>query len=406
MGKKKIKLDMSLAQVILLTFQIVLWLFNIFGLNYSVVYNLNKVLYEATPVFNIMGLIGFFDCIYKILSKSNKIKKINIYLTVANLLFLNKYYNSHSILRVWDNIKSFIIEKNIPGWLVISFVALLFVVFLVAAINRQQKTSLYEPNLKEKTNTKIVQDIKETNHKNSPNLILEKNGKEELKKNNFERGLLLFIVLLLLFLVGLAIYFLITRYDLISQIINDAKLHSNYITYIMVAISIIAVLIVLLLFITIIAKRICSMFVSLPQYLKEGKFDDAKLIKGIISILLIPILYWITKSLDLNVDWLLEKLDDKNFLVAPFIAILYFILAIVLVEVFAALFLRSSEHAWTNRLVSIAKYTGKNIVKFSDSLIKSFLRLINFIPDFLESLEDLLGINSLNSTTEEKEKNE
>ena len=80
----------------------------------------------------------------------------------------------------------------------------------------------------------------------------------------------------------------------------------------------------------------------------------------------------------------------RPFLVVPFIMLLYFVLSMLFVEVLYGLFSGKPRAKWLNRFTGIITTTGDSVIDICDSIVKSFFRLLKFIPDFLKSIQIVL----------------
>lgn len=106
--------------------------------------------------------------------------------------------------------------------------------------------------------------------------------------------------------------------------------------------------------------------------------------------MLIPVFYGITKLFGISTDWVLNLLQNQDFLVVPFIILLYFVLSMLFVEVLYGLFSGKPRSKWLNSFTEIISSTGDSVVNICGSIVKSFFRLLNFIPDFLDVTQVVL----------------
>ena len=105
---------------------------------------------------------------------------------------------------------------------------------------------------------------------------------------------------------------------------------------------------------------------------------------------MIPVFYGITKLFGISTDWILNLLQNQDFLVVPFIILLYFVLSMVFVEVLYGLFSGKPRTKWLESFTGIISNTGDSVVQICERIVKSFFRLLNFIPDFLEAIQTIL----------------
>lgn len=211
------------------------------------------------------------------------------------------------------------------------------------------------------------------------------------KVKDVSANILFFIIFVILLLVIAAVvYFLIAKYDMVTNIINDANKGSSILTYLLLAISVITLIILSVIIIAATARSISRLIFQIPEYIRRADVSDDRIIKIAVGIVLIPVFYGITKLFGISTDWVLNLLQNQDFLVVPFILLLYFVLSMLFVEVLYGLFSGKPRAKWLNNFAEIISSTGDSVVNICGSIVKSFFRLLKFIPDFLESIQTVL----------------
>lgn len=152
----------------------------------------------------------------------------------------------------------------------------------------------------------------------------------------------------------------------------------------------IALVILLFIFVVAIARSISKFIHDIPAYMNQAKKPNDKVVKTALGIVLIPVFYGMAKLFKINTDWLLNLLQNQDFLVIPFLVLLYFILAMLFVEILYGLISGEDRKTWLKKLTTMVSTTGDSVIGICDGLIKSFLRLLKLIPDFLKSIEMIL----------------
>lgn len=211
------------------------------------------------------------------------------------------------------------------------------------------------------------------------------------KVKNVGLDILFFVILVILILaIASVVYILITKYDMINNIINDKDRSSNVLTYLLLAISAITLIILSIIIVTATARSISKLIFHLPEYIRQAEVSDDRMIKIAVGIVLIPVFYGITKLFGISTDWILNLLSNQDFLVVPFTILFYFVLAMLFVEILYGLFSGKPRSKWLDNFTNIVSSTGDSLIDICGSIVKSFFRLLKFIPDFLEMIQTVL----------------
>lgn len=390
---------------LLLLFQLFLILFELFKFHHKIIDSFNQFLQESSLFLSILnGLLIFWywkkDAILKRPNVSKEFKIINSCICAANIVLLNKIYDNSQINETFISIKTFFSGKNTGMYV---FMAVIIVaIFLIVRYARKAAKS---PTLNEiqpvnPANSSMATDNAQT--ANSANNSTETDSSKPqqmstsatqapLKVKDASANALFFIIFMVLFLaIAAAVYFLIAKYDMVTNIINDADKGSNILTYLLLAISAIALILLSVIIVTAIARSISKLIFQIPEYIRRAEVPDDRIIKIAVGIVLIPVFYSVTKLFGVSTDWVLNLLQNQDFLVVPFIMLLYFVLSMLFVEVIYGLFSGKPRDKWLKSFAKIISSTGDSVVNICGSIVNSFFRLLNFMPDFLDSIQTVL----------------
>lgn len=405
---------------ILLLFQLFLLLFGLFKFNHEIVDAFNQFLQESSLFLSMInGLLILWYWIKGAILKRPDINKefkiINSCICVTNIVLLNKLYNNNKINEAFSSVKAFFLGKNIAICVfVLVIIASIFLIvryarkaaknappdemqFANSASNSTATDNAQPPN--SASNSTVTDNAQLPNSANNstatgnaqPQKMSISTMQAPLGVKDVSVNVLFFIIFMFLILVIAAVvYLLIGRYDMVTNIINDADKGSNILTYLLLAIFAITLILLSIIIVAAIARSIAKLISQIPEYIRRAEVPDDRIIKIAVGIVMIPVFYGITKLFGISTDWVLNLLQNQDFLVVPFIMLLYFVLSMLFVEVFYGLFSGKPRTRWLNGFAEIISVTGDKVVKICGSIVNSFFRLLNFIPDFLEAVQTVL----------------
>ena len=371
---------------VLLIFQLFLLLFELFKFDLEIVNAFNQFLQQSSFFLSIINalLILWYWIKGAILKQTNtrEFKIVNSCICFANIVLLNKAYDNKKITEIFNSVKDFFSGKNIA----ICVFVLIIIVAIILIVRYARKDDNYDtPNetpVNNSANSSTATNNTQPQKPSTPN--------KSKPKDASANALFFIILMILLILIAAVVYILIAKYDIITNIINDADKGYNILAYLLLVISAIALIFLSIIIVTAIARSISKLIFQIPEYIRNSEALDDKIIKIAVGIVLIPIFYGITKLFGISTDWILNLLQKQDFLVVPFTILLYFVLSMVFVEVLYGLFSGRPRAKWLNDFTKIISDTGDNVVNICSSIVNSFFRLIKFIPDFLESIETVL----------------
>lgn len=423
---------------ILLLFQLFLLLFGLFKFHHEIVDAFNQFLQESSLCLSMINVLLIFwywikGAILKQsdISKDSKEFKIkNSCICVANIVLLNKLYNNNKINVVFSSAKAFFLGKNMAIYVFVSIIIVAIILIVRYARKDAKTVSLDEVQPANSAgNSTAIDDAQPPNsagnsiaidNAQSPNSasdsavidnaqpqqVLTSTTQAPPRVKDVSANVLFFIIFtVLLFVIVTVVYLLIAKYDMVTNIINDADKGSNILTYFLVAISAIALIVLSIIIVAATARSISKLIFQIPEYIRRAEVSDDRIIKIAVGIVLIPVFYGITKLFGISTDWVLNLLQNQDFLVVPFIILLYFVLSMLFVEVLYGLFSGKPRVKWLNSFAKIVSNTGDNVVTICGSIVKSFFRLLKFIPDFLESIQIVLMGEEDETNTVESEQN-
>lgn len=374
----------------LLLFQLFLLLFRLFKFDHEIVDSFNQFLQESSLFLSIInGLLIFWywkkDTILNQSNISKEYKIINSCICVINIVLLNKIYDNKKINEAFSLVRAFFSGENIAIY-IFAFVIIVAVILIVRYTRKADKNDFPgKIPLTNSINNKTATD------KAQPQQISTSTTQAPPKDKNVSANVVFFIILMVLFFVIAAVvYVLIVKYDIVANIINDTDRSSRILTYLLLAISVVAFIILSIIIVTATARSISKLILQIPEYICRAEVSDDRMIKIVFGIVLVPVFYGITKLFNISTDWVLDLLQNKDFLVVPFIALLYFVLAMLFVEVLYGLFSGKPRVKWVKNFTRIISDTGDRLLDVCDSIVKSFFRLLKFVPDFLESIQTVL----------------
>lgn len=390
---------------ILLLFQLFLLLFGLFKFDNEIVGAFNQFLQESSFFLSVVnGLLMIWYWIKgTILNRPNisrEFKIVNSCICVFNIVLLNKAYDNNKIKEAFNSVKIFFTGKYIAIYI---FVLVIVVVIILIACYTSKVDKNVPPDeipVIHTMNDSISTDNTQLpNSANNDEII----DNDQLRKTStsakqapsrtkdVSANILFFIIFTVLLLVITAIvYLLIAKYDMVTNIIKDTDKGLNILTYLLLAISVIALIILSIIIVAATARSISKLIFQIPEYIRQAEVSDDRIIKIAIGIVMIPVFYGITKLFGISTDWILNLLQNQDFLVVPFIILLYFVLSMVFVEVLYGLFSGKPRTKWLESFTGIISNTGDSVVQICERIVKSFFRLLNFIPDFLEAIQTIL----------------
>lgn len=405
---------------ILLLFQLFLLLFELFKFNHEIVDGFNQFLQESSLFLSVINgvLILWYWIKGAILKRpdiSREFKIINCCICVANIVLLNKLYNNNKINEVISSIKAFLSGENIAIYVfvLVILVAIFFIVRYARKAARNDPPNKIQPaNSANNSTTKDnAQPDNSTNNSTAkdnaqpPNFVNKSTATGNAQPQQMSTStmqapprvkdvsanILFFTIFVgLLLVISAVVYLLIAKYDMVTNIMNDADKGSNILTYLLLAISAITLIILSIIIVAATARSISKLIFQIPEYIRRTEVSDDRIIKIAVGIVLIPVFYGITKLFGISTNWVLNLLQNQDFLVVPFIMLLYFVLSMLFVEVLYGLFSGKPRAKWLKSFAEIISSTGDSVVNICGSIVKSFFRLLKFIPDFLESIQTVL----------------
>lgn len=402
---------------ILMLFQLFMLLFGLFKFNHEIVDSFNQFLQESSLFLSMInGLLILWYWIKGAILKQSDIskeyKKINSCICIANIVLLNKLYYNNKINEAFSLVKAFFSSENIA----ICVFVLVIIVATILIMRYARETNKNAPpdkipfsnsanNDTGTDSTQPPQTSTSTTQVSFSNSANDGTGTDSTqppqmstsitqippKVKDTSLNILFFIIFVILLLVIAAvIYLLIAKYNMVTNIINDADKGSNILTYLLLAVSAITLIILSFIIIAATARSISRLIYQIPEYIRRADVSEDRIIKIAVGIVLIPVFYGITKLFGISTDWVLNLLQNQDFLVVPFIILLYFVLSMLFVEVLYGLFSGKPRSKWLNSFTEIISSTGDSVVNICGSIVKSFFRLLNFIPDFLDVTQVVL----------------
>lgn len=409
---------------VLLLFQLFLQffflLFDQFKLDHKLIDAFIQFLQDSSIFFSMInGLLILWywkkDKILKRSDISKEFKIINSCICVANIVLLNKLYENEKINKAFNSIKTFLLGENI-----VLYVIALIIILAIFLIGRYaSKTAEKSPhdemqpanfasnslggdnaksfnpadNSKDRGDTQIANfaDGNTEADNSQPEQMSPTIMQASPKDKDVGTTVLFFtIFVILLLVIAAVVYLLIAKYDMVTNIINDTDKGSNILTYLLLAVSAITLIILSVIIVAATARSVSKLIFGIPEYIRRTNVSDDRIIKIAVGIVLIPVFYGITKLFGISTDWVLNLLHNQDFLVVPFIMLLYFVLSMLFVEVLYGLFSGKPRAKWLESFAKIVSTTGDDVVDICGSIVNSFFRLLKFIPDFLESIQTVL----------------
>lgn len=403
----------------LLLFQLFLILFGLFNFYHEIVDAFNQFLQESSlflSIINVLLILWYWTkgAILRQANISKEFKIINSCICVVNIVLLNKLYNNNKIYEVFSLVRAFFSSENIA----IYVFALVIIVSIILIVRYARKDTLsQEIQPANSANNGTTKDNAQPSNSSNRSIMKDNTQTQQMTTltsqvspsvKDVSANVLFFIVFMVLLLVIAAVvYILIAKYDIVTNIINNTDKGFNIFTYLLLAISAITLIILSIIIVAATARSISRLIFQIPEYIRKVEVSDDRIIKIAIGIVLIPVFYGISKLFGISTDWVLNLLQNQDFLVVPFIILLYFVLSMLFVEVLYGLFSGKPRAKWLNDFTEIISSTGDNVVNICGSIVKSFFRLFKFIPDFLESIETvLLGEEDENNNVQSKQKSQ
>lgn len=374
---------------VLLLFQLFLILYGLFKFNHDIIDAFKQFLQESSIFLSIINglLILWYWIKGNILMRQNiskEFKIINSCICIANIVLLNKLYDNNKINEVLGLIKTFFSGRNITIC-VFALIVIVAIILIVHYARKDNNNAQPEKNhFSNSANDSTAADAK-PNHMSTSTTQAPPGDKDVSAKIVFS-----IILMVLILAIVAVVYLLIAKYDIVTHMLNGEDNGLRILNYLLLAVSAVALIILSIIIVVATARSISKFFFQIPEYIRRTEASDDRIIKIAVGIVLIPVFYGITKLFGISTDWVLNLLQSQDFLVAPFIILMYFILSMLFVEVLYGLFSGNPRAKWLKRFTGAVSDTGDNIVDICDGIVKSFLRLLKFMPDFLESIQTVL----------------
>lgn len=394
--------NISWFSSLLLLFQLFLLLFNLFQFNHRIVNAFDEFLQESSTFLTCINGLLILWCWLRgkvvNLQKQGVTKEykiINSCIYIANIVLLKQLYRNDKLKEINESIRSFLAGENVTTY-VFAFVVIVMVVIFAFYVVRNTKSQNENGDEKPK-------DV-EPNSKQSSDVSKKKLPTSSPQDQSTKNVSVLFATIYLALILSIiaVIYVLVTKYDMVSNIIHDADGGSEIFIYFSVAVFAIALIILCFVIVTAVARSLTKLFYNIPEYVKQADISADRMIKIAVGIVLIPVLYAISKLSGVGTDWVLNLLQEQDFLAVPFTMLFYFVLSMLFVEIVYGFFAEKSKNKWRKNFSEMIHEIGKKLVEICEEVVKSFFRLIKFIPDFLEAIETvLLGEDSDKSSKPE-----
>lgn len=387
--------NISWFSSLLLLFQLFLLLFNLFQFNHQIVNAFDEFLQESSTFLTcINGLLILWCWLRgKVLNLqkqgmtkqdvTKEYKIINSCIYIANIVLLNQLYRNDKLKEINESIRSFLAGENVTTYVFAFFVIVMVVIFAFYIV---RNTKSQNENGDEKP-----KDV-EPNSKQSADVSKKKLPTSSPQDQSTKNVSVLFATIYLALILSIiaVIYVLVTKYDMVSNIIHDADGGSEIFIYFSVAVFAIALIILCFVIVTAVARSLTKLVYNIPKYVKQADISTDRMIKIVVGIVLIPVLYTISKLSGVGTDWVLNLLQEQEFLVVPFIMLFYFVLSMLFAEIVYGFFAEKSKNKWREKFSEMNRDIGKKLVEICEEVVKSFFRLVKFIPDFLEAIETVL----------------
>lgn len=402
---------------ILMSFQSFILLFGLFKFDHEIVNSFKQFLQESSLFLSMInGLLILWYWIKGAILKqpgiSKEYKIINSCICVANIVLLNNLYNNSKIKETFSLIKAFFSGENIAicvfGLIIIVATTLIVryareanknappdKIPLADSENNGTATDNTQPHQTSTSTTQVPFANSANNSTATDNTQPHQTSTLTTQVSpgvkNVSANVLFFIIFMVLLLVIAAVvYLLVAKYDIVTNIINDEDKSSTILNYLLLATSAVALIILSIIIVAATARSISKLILQIPEYIRRAEVSDDRIIKIAVGIVLIPVFYGITKLFGISTDWVLNLLQNQDFLVAPFIVLLYFVLSMLFVEVLYGLFSGKPRTKWLKSFTEIVSSTGDSVVNICGHIVKSFFRLLNFIPGFLDAIQTVL----------------
>ncbi len=380
--------NFSLFPSLLLIIQLLLLLLGVFKIEHELIAAINSFLKTSSIFLNI--LMGIFIIwywikipVFKQKDFSRKYKVTNTFICAANIILLNKLYDNSKLNGMFKSISSL---KNIEIYVFLIVVAI--AVFLIARYmskenDNEQKEKLQSINRSNKTI--------EAGSGNETQMPIPSNDASSIQSTGSKSNAVFTIVFcILVFLIFAAIYLVVSKFDFFTGWLNGDSSQQNFSILIAVIIAILFIIPAVIIFLIWVARSVSRFIYQMPKYMRDEKGLDDRVIKTVLGLGLIPIFVGASKLLEIDFDFLMNWLNDAPFLVAPVTLIFLIVLSMVFSNVIFGLLWGHKGISVKKDIQKIASDTIKAIVKICGNTIKSFFRLIEFIPDFLEWILILL----------------
>ena len=375
--------NFSLLPSLLLVFQLLLLLLGVFKIEHELIAAFNSFLENSKIFLNILMVIFIIwywtkKPVFKQEDFSKQYKATNTFICAANIILLNKLYDNSKLNELFEAgnlIYVFLI--------IVTIVAVLIARYMSKETKNEQKEKLESINHSNKTI--------ETGSGNETQMPIQSNDASSIQSTGSKSNAVFTIVFcILVFLIFAAIYLVVSKIDFFTGWLNGESSQQNFSILIAVIITILFILPAVIIFLVWVARSVSRFIYQMPKYMIDEKGADDRVIKTVLGLGLIPIFVGASKLLRIDFDFLVNWLNDAPFLVVPVTLIFLIVLSMVFSNVIFGLLWGHKGISVKKDIQKIASDTIKAIVKICGNTIKSFFRLIEFIPDFLEWILMLL----------------
>ena len=385
--------NFSLFPSLLLIIQLLLLLLGVFKIEHELIAAINSFLKTSSIFLNIlMGIFIIWYWIKKPVFKqkdfSRKYKVTNTFISAANIILLNKLYDNSKLNELFEAVKTFFAGKSLIS--VFLILVVLGAVFIAVYIIKNKPNKFDEklglPSLPKESV------VPETAEKTRASAAHAKSDSEQPVASNSSRNTVFYIVLIIVALLLIAVICIaLSEFDHLRSLLNSGDQKKDLFVIIVLLIAAVFIVPAVVFFIVWVSRAISRFIRQMPEYMNETKGEDARIIKAILGIGLIPVIVGASILLGVqDINWLRKWLDDKSFLVIPFIAIFTLVLSMIFSNIVYGLFWGEWGEKVRARIAKTAKESCLSVVEICANTIKSFFRALGFPPDFLDSIETVL----------------
>lgn len=385
--------NFSLLPSLLLIIQLLLLLLGVFKIEHELIAASNSFFETSLIFLNILHVclvIWYWikKPVFKQKDFSRKYKVTNTFICAANIILLNKLYDNSKLNELFEAVKTFFAGKSVIS--VFLILVVLGAVFIAVYIIRNKPNKYDEklglPNLQKESV------VSETSEDKRASLLTQKRESEQSVVSNSSRNTVFYIVLIIVALLLIAVICIaLSEFDYLRSLLNSGDQKKDLFVIIVLLIAAVFIVPAVVFFIVWVSRAISRFIRQMPEYMNETKGEDARIIKAILgigSILLIVVISLLRDVRD--IEWLRKWLDDKSFLVIPFIIIFILVLSMIFSNIVYGFFWGNWGKTARNRIRNIASESCHRVLDICHSTITGFFRAISFPPDFLESIETVL----------------